>query len=262
MKIVVPIKSVGTLDDDFELREDGRGADPGSLDWSLNEWDDFSVEAALQLREHAGGEVVVITVGDDDAEDGLLACLAKGADRAVRVWDEALDGADPLAIACVLHAAVAREDAQLVLCGAQSSDGVNSATGIALAGRLGVPHVAVVSSLELDPSGTRLRVGRELEGGLVEELALGLPALLTIQTGINEPRYANLRAIKQAREKPMDELGLTDLGLTADDVESAAGAHVRRAAPPAAAEGAQMLEGSAAEVASRIADLIRERVTA
>jgi electron transfer flavoprotein beta subunit len=261
MKVVVPVKQVALLDDEFELLDDGSGVDPDGLEWDLNEWDSFSLEAAMQIRDAAGdgdGEVVAITVGDDDAEDGLLSALAKGADRGVRVWDAELEGADALAVARVLAAAIAPESPDLVLCGVQSSDAVNSATGIALAGHLGLPHVAVVKAVELD--GTSATVERELEGGLVEILRIELPALLTIQTGINEPRYATLRAIKQAREKPLAVLSLADVGLDAGQVAAAAGSHRRRLAHPERGEGAQILDGSMSEVAARIASIVRERI--
>src|SRR5256885_3964199 len=216
MRIVVPVKQVAAVDEDFELVDDGARVDPDFLEWSLNEWDDFSLEAALQLAD--GDEVVVVTVGDEEATEGLLTCLAKGADRGVRIWEDSLEGADALAVARVLAAAVGRESPDLVLCGVQSSDAVNSATGIGLAGHLDLPHVAVARAISAD--GGSLTVERELEGGLVEVLRIGLPALLTVQTGINEPRYANLRAIKQAREKPLEGLGLAGLDLSSDDLEA------------------------------------------
>ena len=139
MKIVVPVKQVAALDDEFELLGDGSGVDPDGVEFELNEWDTFSLEAALQLRDAAGddGEVVAVTVGDEEAEEGLLSALAKGADRGRPVWDEGLEGADALAVARVLSAVVEHEAPDLVLCGVQSSDAVNSATGIALAGYLG-----------------------------------------------------------------------------------------------------------------------------
>jgi electron transfer flavoprotein beta subunit len=259
MKVVVPVKQVALLDDEFELLDDGSGVDPDGVEWDLNEWDSFSLEAAMQIREAAGdGEVIAITVGDEDAEDGLLSALAKGADRGVRVWDDELEGADALAVARVLGAAIGPESPDLILCGVQSSDAVNSATGIALAGYLGLPHVAVVKRIELD--GSTATVERELEGGLVEILRVELPALLTIQTGINEPRYATLRAIKQAREKPLAVLSLSDVGLDAGQVAGAAGSHRRRLAHPQRGEGAQILDGSTAEVAARIASIVKERI--
>ena len=259
MKIVVPVKQVAALDDEFELLDDG-GVDPDFVEWELNEWDTFSLEAAQQIGEAAGdAEIVVVSVGDEEAEEGLLACLAKGADRGVRVWDDALEGADALAVARVLAAAVERESPDLVLCGVQSSDAVNGATGVALAAHLDLPHVAVVKALEVS-DGT-VTVDRELEGGLVEVLRVELPALLTIQTGINEPRYATLRAIKQARDKPLDVVGLDDLGLDGDAVAAAAGARVRRLGHHEKGEGAEMLSGSPDEIAARIAEIVRERVS-
>jgi len=256
MRIVVPVKQVAVVDEDFELVGDGAAVDPDFLEWSLNEWDEFSLEAALQL----GDEVVVVTVGDEEATEGLLTCLAKGADRGVRIWEDSLAAADALAIARVLAAAVGRESPDLVLCGVQSSDAVNSATGIGLAGLLDLPHLAVARAISSEDG--RLVVERELEGGLVEVVRIGLPALLTVQTGINEPRYANLRAIKQAREKPLEVLDLAALGLSSDEVAAAGGARLRRLAVPDAGEGAEMLEGSAAEVAARIREIVEERLSA
>jgi electron transfer flavoprotein beta subunit len=260
VKIVVPVKEVAVLDEEFELLDDRPGVDPDAIEWDLNEWDDFSVEEALQLRDAGGdGEVVVISVGGEESEEGLRACLAKGADRAVRIWDDALEGADPLAVARVLAAAVGRESPDLVLCGVQSSDGVHSATGVALAEHLGLPRVAVVKALEHE--GGALTVERELEGGLVELLRLRPPALLTIQTGINEPRYATLRAIKQAKEKPLEIVGLGELGLEAAAVEAAAGSRVRSMSHPDTGEGAEMLNGSPSEVAARIADIVKDKMS-
>jgi electron transfer flavoprotein beta subunit len=259
VKIVVPVKAVAALDDEFELVGD-TAVDPDSLEWDLNEWDAFSLEEALQLRDAAGdGEVVVVTVGDEEAEDSLMSCLAKGADRAIRIWDDALEGVDALAVARVLAAAVQRESPDLVLCGVQSSDAVNGATGVALAAHLGLPRVAVVKALELGDGAAT--VERELEGGLVEVLRVRLPALLTIQTGINEPRYATLRAIKQAREKPLAELALADLDLDPDAVAAAGGSRLRRLRHPERGEGAEMLAGSPDDVAARIAEIVKERMS-
>lgn len=265
MKVVVTVKQVAALDEEFELLEQGVGVDPDFLEWDLNEWDTFSLEAALQIRDLAGGkddEVVAVTVGGQEAQEGLLSCLARGADRAVRVWDEQLKGADALAVARVLAAVVERESPDLVLCGVQSSDSVNGATGVALAGYLDLPRVAVVKAIEFDPAARRLTVERELEGGLIEVLRIGMPALLTIQTGINEPRYATLRAIKQAREKPLEVTSLEELGLSPAAVAAAAGSRMVALAAPERGAGAEMLDGSPAAVATRIVEIVRERLSA
>jgi electron transfer flavoprotein beta subunit len=262
MKIVVPVKQVANLDEEFEVLEDRPGVDPDAIEWELNEWDDFSLEAALQLREAEGeGEIVVVSVGDEEAEEGLRACLAKGADRAVRVWEGSLEDADALVVSRVLAAAVERESPDLVLCGVQSSDAVNSATGVALAAHLGLARVAVVKAIDYDPSSRSATVERELEGGLIELLRVRLPALLTIQTGINEPRYANLRAIKQAKEKPLDVTAPSELGLDEGTLEAASASRTRSLAPPGAGGGAEMLNGSPAAVAERIAEIVKERMT-
>jgi electron transfer flavoprotein beta subunit len=262
MKILVLVKVVAVLDDEFELLGEGRGVDPDFLEWDVNEWDAFSLEAALQLREASGaGEVVVATVGGDEVEDGLLSCLAKGADRAIRVWDQDLAGADVLTVARTLAAVVERESADLVLCGAQSSDAVTGSTGAALAGYLDMPRVAVVSQLEWSADGRTATVRRELEGGMVEVLSVSTPAVLTIQTGINEPRYATLRAIKQARDKPLDVAGLGDLGLSADAVEAAAGSRTVALATPERGATAEMLDGDPAAVAAQIVEIVKERIS-
>jgi electron transfer flavoprotein beta subunit len=247
------VKQVAHLGDEVEFTEDGRDVDPDFLDFALNEWDSYATEEALQLRERAGGEgeVVALSVGDDDSEDALRRCLAMGADRAVRVWSDGLRGADPIAIARALAPVVQREEPDLVLTGVQSSDAVQAATGAALAELLGLPRVAVVTEVSWDGRGNAT-VNRELEGGLVDVIDVDTPAVLTIQTGINEPRYANLRAIKQAEQQEIQVIEPEDSGEPAY--------RVRRMFAPPKGEGAEMLDGGPSEVAQRIAELLRERL--
>ncbi|MHB8242154.1 MAG: electron transfer flavoprotein subunit beta/FixA family protein [Solirubrobacteraceae bacterium] len=250
MRILVAVKQAARLKGDYV--HDGDTA--RAVERELNEWDAFALEAALRLREAAGeGDVVAVTVGDEDAEQALRTCLAMGADRAVRVWDSVLGGADPLALATVLAAVAGAEDPGLILCGAQSSDGANAATGVALAGLLDLPRVAVVRAIERDDE--RLLVERELDGGAVELLRVALPALLTIQTGIHDLRRANLRAIKQARSKPLASMSLEDLDLTPDAVRAAAGSHTLRLLEPQRSR-ASMIEGPPGEVAERIVEIV------
>ncbi|HXV58963.1 MAG TPA: electron transfer flavoprotein subunit beta/FixA family protein [Gaiellaceae bacterium] len=253
MKIVVCVKQVAALGDEVEFTEDGRDVDPDFVDYALNEWDSYATEEALRVRDAAGdGEVVVVTVGDEEAEDAMRRALAMGADRGVRVWSDALAGADPITVARALAEVVREESPGLVLCGVQSSDAVQAATGTALAELLDLPRAAVVTKLELG-DGTAT-VQRELEGGLVDVVEIDLPALLTIQTGINEPRYATLRAIKQAEQKAIDVREPGDLGAPA--------ARVRRMYVPPKGEGAEMLEGSPADIARRIKEIVEERTKA
>jgi electron transfer flavoprotein beta subunit len=251
MKVVVCVKQVGSLGDEVEFTDDERDVDPDYLDYALNEWDSFATEEALRLREAAGdGEVVVFTVGDEDAEDAMRRALAMGADRGIRIWSDDLAGADPIMIARALAEVVRAESPDLVLCGVQSSDAVQAATGAALAELLDLPRVAVVTKLELgDGSAT---VHRELEGGLVDVVEVDMPAVLTIQTGINEPRYATLRAIKQAEQKEIEVREPGELGAPA--------ARVRRMFVPPKGEGAEMLNGDAAAIAARIKELVAEKM--
>jgi electron transfer flavoprotein beta subunit len=202
--------------------------------------------------------VVVVSVGDAEVDESLRKCLAKGADRAIRVWDEAIAGSDSIAIARVLAAVARREAPQLVFAGVQSSDQAFASTGIATAAFLGWPHAAVVSQLDYTPGAATAGLRRELEGGLLQELEIQCPAVLTIQLGINTPRYASLRSIKQAAAKPIALWSLADLGLTAGDVgDMGSASRVRRMYVPDKGR-AQLIDGDAAQQAARLAEIIRE----
>ncbi len=206
MNILVPVKRVASLEEDFSIRADGRDVNEEALNHDLNEWDNYSLEQAILIKEAGPQEVQIIaaTVGSEDCDEVLRACLAKGADRALRIWDESIGGSDPMAIARILAAAARREKADLVLAGAQSSDHGHASTAIALAAALDWPHVAVVSGLKYAAGDARATATRELEGGLLQEVDVACPAVLSIQLGINQPRYASLRAIKQAAAKPIE----------------------------------------------------------
>jgi electron transfer flavoprotein beta subunit len=260
VKILVAVKQVAALDEDFEIRADGRDVDPDFFIRDLNEWDDFSLEEAVKIKEAAAEpvEVVVVSVGPDDADESLRKCLAKGADRAIRVWDAAIEDSDSIAIARVLAAVAKREAPHMVFAGVQSSDHAFASTGIATAAFLGWPHAAVVSTLALAPGAQSAVLRRELEGGLLHEVQIQCPAVLTIQLGINTPRYASLRSIKQAAAKPIEVLSLEDVALGAADVgEAGSLSRVRRMYIPDKGR-AQLIEGDAAQQAARLAEIIRE----
>jgi electron transfer flavoprotein beta subunit len=260
MKILVPVKRVAALEDDFRISDDGRDVDPDDLNHDLNEWDTFSLEQAVLIKEAASSEVqvVAVTVGPEECDEVLRACLAKGADRALRVWDESVAGSDPIAIARILAAVVHREAPGLLLAGAQSSDHGHATTGIALSAALEWPHVAVVTGLKYSAGDARATATRELEAGVVQEVDVACPAVLTIQLGINKPRYASLRAIKQAASKPIEALGLGELGLTREQVgEAGSASRVRRMSTPEKGR-AEMIEGTAQQKAQRLAQIIRD----
>jgi len=260
MKILVAVKQVAALDEDFKIREDGRDVDPDFLVRDLNEWDDFSLEEAVKIKEAAAQpvEVVAVSVGPGDADESLRKCLAKGADRAIRVWDEAIEGSDSIAIARILAAVAKREAPDMLFAGVQSSDQSFASTGIATAAFLGWPHAAVVSTLNFTPGAKSAVFRRELEGGLLHEVEIECPAVLTIQLGINTPRYASLRSIKQAAAKPIEALSLADVGLAAAAVgEAGSLSRVRRMYVPDKGR-AQLIDGDPAQQAARLAEIIRE----
>ncbi len=245
------MKQVLVLGDEVEFSDDERDVDPDFLEPALNEWDGCATEEALQIREAVGeGEVVVVSVGEEEVEDAMRRCLAMGADRGIRV--EGVAAGDPISLARALADVIRSEGADLVLCGVQSSDSVQAATGTALAEYLELPRVAVVTKLDYDHGAGKALVNRELEGGLLDVVEIDTPALITIQTGINEPRYATLRAIKQAEQK--------DIAVTVADVDVEPAYRVRRMFVPPKGEGAEMLGDDPAAVAQRIAELVREKL--
>ena len=259
MKILVTVKRVASVDDEFEV--DGLAIDDRYLTYDLNEWDEYAVEEAVTIAENRDDvEVVTATVGPEDAEETIRQALAKGADRAIRVWDDAIAEAgllDPGTKARLLEAVVAEEEPDLILSGVQAADDAFGATGVTLASRLDWAWAAVVNDLELDAEAGSARVHRELEGGVEELTDVDLPAVLSIQTGINDPRYASLRGIRQAQSKELAVRSLSDLGLDAAALDSPL-AQTALYEPESEGE-ATVFEGSADETAGELAELLREK---
>ena len=261
MKILVTVSEVSSVDDEFEV--DGLDVDERYLSYDLNEWDDYAVEEAVQYaeaHEDEEVEVVTVTIGPERADQTIRQALAKGADRAIRVWDDALADAsvlDPRTKAQVFAAVAADEDPDLVLAGVQTGDDSWGATGVTLAAELDVAWAAVVNELAIDDAESTASVHRELEGGLEELTDVDLPAVCTIQTGINEPRYASLRGIRQAQSKPLEATSLADLDLEAGDL--ALPLELTDLYEPETEGDATIWEGSAEETAADLAELLREK---
>jgi len=257
MKILVTVAEEVTVDDDFEI--DGTRVDDRYLTYDLNEWDDYALEEAVQVSEaNDDVEVVTATIGPERVEETIRQALAKGADRAVRVWDETLadEVLDPATKARLLAAIAREEDPDLVLSGVQTGDDAFGATGVALAELLGFEWAAVVNSLELDREAGLAHVHRELEGGVEELTDVELPAVFTIQTGINEPRYASLRGIRQAQSKPLEATSLDDLGLAAEDLTFSLS--IQSLYEPETESDVTLFEGDTDETAGELADLLHE----
>jgi electron transfer flavoprotein beta subunit len=258
MKVLVTVKEVAAVEDEFEI--DGTAIDESYLEYDLNEWDDYAIEEGVQIAESEDDvEVVAVTIGPERSEETIRMALAKGADRAVRVWDESLDDAallDVEAKAKILGAVVENEDPDLVLSGVQADDDGFGATGVSLANDVGFEWAAVVNDLDLDVDGGVASVHRELEGGVEELTDVELPAVFTIQTGINEPRYASLRGIRQAQRKEIKPQTLDDLGLAADVAES--DLELVEMYEPETESDATLFEGSADETAGELAAVLRD----
>ena len=254
MKILVTVTEVAEADDDFEI--DGLSIDDRYLTFDLNEWDNYAVEEAVTLSEsHDDIEVVAVTIGPERAEETIRQALAKGVDRAVRVWDDSLAEEsllDPGTKAELLAAVAEEEDPDFVFSGVQSGDVAFAATGVSLAARLDFEWAAVVNEFELGDGVAN--VHRELEGGVEELTEVELPAVFTIQTGINEPRYASLRGIRQAQSKTLDVKSPADLGVEVDGSTLS----LTSLEVPETESDVTYFEGSADEAATQLADFLKE----
>ncbi len=259
MRVAVTVREVAAVDDNFEVS--GTSIPEQYLEYDLNEWDDYAVEEAVQLKEARDEdvEVVVVAIGPERSEETIRMALAKGADRAVRIWDDAL--ADPPLLdvrtqRTVLAAALKAEDPDLVLTGVQASDDAFGATGVALAHALGYEWAAVVNDLDVVDPSEPATVHRELEGGLEEVTEVNLPAVFTIQTGINEPRYASLMGIRQAQSKELQVLDLDALGIDRDAITPAL--ELEAMYKPTSESDAEMIEGGPDEAAGELAEIVRD----
>src|SRR5271156_4086557 len=210
MKIVVCIKQVPAKDAPLAIA-DGSWIRETDIGFEMNEPDSYALEEALRLKEKHGGEVVVVSMGPERVKQTIKEALAKGADRGVHIADDKAHALDPLGAAKSLAAAIEREKPDLVLTGLQSEDQGFGQTGVLLAELLGVPHATII--MQIDAQGGGLRVKRELEAGWFQWVELPMPAVLTIQSGINKPRYATLKGIMAAKKKEIAAVPRASLGV-------------------------------------------------
>src|SRR5579862_7008535 len=213
MKIVVAIKQVPSRDSRLRVDGAGRWIQEGDLNFEINEPDAYALEEALQLKEKHGGEVIALCAGPARASQTIREALAKGADRALHIEEEKLASFDTLGVAKLLAKAVESEKPDLILTGLQSDDLGYGQTGVVVAEILGVPHGTIIMAVEKTEGG--IRVKRELEDGWFQNVEMPLPAVLTIQSGINKLRYATLMGIKKAKTKEIKKVTAGELGVTA-----------------------------------------------
>lgn len=255
MNIIACVKRV-PLTQEVDLEIDGAKKDvvKGSLAYSINEWDNYAIEEAVLLKERLGGTVKVINIGNEDDEEVIRRCLAMGADTAVRIDPGELP-LDAFVISGILAEVIKDIDYDLILTGVQADDDNNGMVGIMLAERLGIAHSTVVTGI--DPEGGRVTIKMELEGGVDEVARINLPALLTIQTGINEPRYVSIMGIRKASKKELTVKSIEDLDLSQSDLTPLT--NVEEMFPPPETEGAEMIEGDPDTVAGEIIRIIKEK---
>ena len=259
MEILVCVRRVpDTSENEIELNSAGNDIERDELVYSINEWDNYAVEEALQIVSRVGGRVTVVTVGDDEDEEILRRQMAMGATHGVLLSDHLFAGSDGRGIAAILKAFIQKGNYELILTGVQAEDGAAQVGGM-LAAMLDYPFASLVNSIEI-LDGKTLRITREIEGGNKELNEIDLPCVLSIQTGINEPRYVGMRGIRQVASVPIPTFGAPDLGVNPEIVGPLA-AKIRRVDYflPAAGRGAEMLYGKPEEIADKVVELVRTK---
>ncbi len=251
MKIVVAIKQVPARDSQLRIAPSGRWIEETDLTHEINEPDAYALEEGLQLKEKHGGEVVVICAGPARAAQTIREALAKGADRAIHIEQDETSDFDPLATARILAAGLKPEAPDLILTGLQSDDLGYGQTGVILAELLGLPHATIIMQVEKQDGG--IRVKRELEDGWFQHVSMPLPALLTIQSGINKLRYATLMGIKKAKTKEVKRLTPADLGAAG----GTPAVLLDRVYVPERTKRTQLFEGSPKEAAAQLVEKLK-----
>ena len=250
MKVAVCIKQVVTREWQVRVNEAKTWVRDSDASWELNEPDAYALEEALRLREKHGGEVLVISAGPARVAQVLREALARGADRAIHVQGDHFATADAFTAAEALAAALGPEQPDLILTGLQSDDQGFAQVGVVLAEKLGVAHSTIIMEVQADASAGTLRVKRELEGGWFQWVAMPLPAVLTIQSGINQLRYATLKGIMAAKKK--------EIRAVPAPAAPAPKQRIVAVYMPEKAKQTRMIAGSPAEAAKELVRALRE----
>ena len=257
MEILVCVKRVPDTEEN-EIEVSGNDIRRDDLVYSVNEWDNYAVEEAIQMVDEHGGSVTVVTVGDDESEEVLRREMAMGAEKGLLLNDDSFEGSDGKGIATILKAAVEKGSYDLIMTGAQADDGAAQVGGM-LAAMLDYPYASLVNSIDVIDD-KKLKVGREIEGGNSEMNEIDLPCVLSIQTGINEPRYVGIRGIRKVASVEIPAMGASDLGVSSDSV-GASGAKAKKLDyfMPELGEGAEMLEGDTEEIIAKLIEMLKAK---
>jgi electron transfer flavoprotein beta subunit len=259
LDIIVCVKHVPeTAEAELKIDASGKAIEKTGLVFDINEWDDYALEEAVRIKEKQGGTVTAITIGTEDSDSTLRKCLARGADKAIRLTDPKFEGSDSYAIAKILHSTIKTLHFDIILCGVQSGDGGYAMVGPILAEMLNIPHATMVKKIELAAGSAK--INRELEGGLEEQIEMKLPALFAVQTGINEPRYVSIMGIRKAMQKEIRLMTLADTGLTESDVGTAGSwIKLEKLYVPPVEKQAEFLKGNPDEIAGKITEILKSR---
>ncbi|MDS9471672.1 electron transfer flavoprotein subunit beta/FixA family protein [Sporosarcina pasteurii] len=252
MNIYVLVKR--TFDTEEKITVNNGAIVEDGAEFIINPYDEYAIEEAITVRDEHGGEVTVITIGDEEAEKQLRTALAMGADKAVLInTEDDLDEMDEFTVAKIISEYLSDKDADLILAGNVAIDGGSGQVGPRVAEMLGINYVTTITKLEID--GTDVKIVRDVEGDS-EVLETALPLLVTAQQGLNEPRYPSLPGIMKAKRKPLEELELDDLDLDEDDVE--AKTETVNVFLPPAKEAGRILEGEIADQVKELVQLLKD----
>lgn len=258
MNVIVCMKQVPDTETLIKIKPDGTGIVADDIKYVMNPYCEFAVEEALRIKEKFGGQAILVTMGVQKAVEALRTGLAMGADRSIHLNDPAFEGADGFATAKALAEAIKKEPFDLILCGKQAVDDDMAQVGPSLAELLNLPHITLITKLEISPDKKKAKVEREVEGGK-EVIEVSLPAVFTCQKGLNEPRYASLPGIMKAKKKEVKPINLAALGLPADQV-GAAGSKTKilKYIPPPSRPPGKIVSGEVADAAKNLVKLLRE----
>ncbi|MBM4333866.1 MAG: electron transfer flavoprotein subunit beta/FixA family protein [Deltaproteobacteria bacterium] len=258
MNVIVCMKQVPDTETLIKIKPDGSGIVTDDIKYVMNPYCEFAVEEALKIKEKFGGQAILVTMGGQKAVEALRTGLAMGADRSIHLNDPAFEGADGFATAKALAEAIKKEPFDLILCGKQAVDDDMAQVGPSLAELLNLPHITLITKLEISPDKKKAKVEREIEGGK-EVIEVSLPAVFTCQKGLNEPRYASLPGIMKAKKKEVKPINVAALGLTADQV-GAAGSKTKilKYIPPPSRPPGKVVSGEVADAAKNLVKLLRE----
>ncbi|MGB2634868.1 MAG: electron transfer flavoprotein subunit beta/FixA family protein [Candidatus Acidiferrum sp.] len=248
MNIIVCIKQVPAKDAPLSIA--GNWIKESDIGFEMNEPDSYALEEALRLKEKNGGEVIVLSLGPERVKQTIKEALAKGADRAIHIADDNFAQLDPLGSAKVLAAAIGKEKCDLVLTGLQSDDHGFGQTGVLLAGLLNLPHATIIMQIEVQ--GAKLRLKRELEAGWFQWIECPLPAVLSIQSGINKVRYATLKGIMAAKKKEIATITRESLGVAVEPTQT-----IEKIYVPTKTKKTEFLTGTPKEAAAKLVEKLK-----